>query len=94
MFGDVKQRVRDCVLHFVSCERAGEIIERDNLKSCVQMIELMGTAATAKHVGSIMEASKLPMVLDIYISDLEEPFLDVRLHIECLFNILLNEFIC
>ena len=77
VFGDVKQRVRDCVLHFIACERAGDIIERNNLKSCVQMLELMGTAATVMNVGSILEASKLPMNLDIYISELEEPFLDV-----------------
>lgn len=76
VFHDVKERVRTCVLHFIDLERCGTSIERDQLKSCVQMFELMGMAANVSDVKSIIEASKLPTDISIYLTELEQPLLD------------------
>ena len=72
----VRKRVRECVLHFMAQERSGVNVDRDQLKSCVQMFELMGMAANVSDVKSIAEATNLPTDISIYRMELERPLLE------------------
>jgi cullin 1 len=76
VYHTISSRVRDCILHFVACERSGEFIQRSQLKSCVQMIETMGIASVEKKIENMAKIQKLKVNLEIYTTTLEEPFLN------------------
>lgn len=76
-FGDTCSRVRAGVLEMINRERGGDIIDRDQLATCIEVFVVMGlcrgpNARTLKTVDMML---RMQPELDVYIVDFETPFL-------------------
>mmetsp|Transcript_36103 Transcript_36103/g.62450 ORF Transcript_36103/g.62450 Transcript_36103/m.62450 type:complete len:709 (+) Transcript_36103:68-2194(+) len=76
-FGDTCERVRAGALDMINRERAGNEIDRNQLKNCVEVFIVMGLCrgSGSKDLKSVDKMLKMNPELDVYIKDFEEPFL-------------------
>jgi len=75
VFSNTSSQVCKCMLEVINDERRHEQVDEAQLKECVSIFEIMGMAHALKDLQSIKQAMHRPMILDIYTSEFERPFL-------------------
>lgn len=75
IFGNIKQKVCDCVLHFIDKERDGLYIDNAKLKNCTQMVEIMGMAANSRDIKELSKIETKHHNLSIYVKYIENQFI-------------------
>uniref|UniRef100_A0A7S2H4D2 Cullin family profile domain-containing protein n=1 Tax=Octactis speculum TaxID=3111310 RepID=A0A7S2H4D2_9STRA len=77
-FQSTHSRVRTGVLDMINKERAGDQVDRDELKNCIEVFEVMGLCSgpsAKKDLKSVDKMLKMTPELDVYTRDFEEFFL-------------------
>lgn len=75
-FGQTCERVRQGVMELINSERAGNQIDREQIKSCIEVFVVMGLTQINQNIRAVSEISKMPPRLEVYETEFETFFLD------------------
>lgn len=75
-FGNTCDRVRNGLMDLINSERGGSQVDRDQIKSCIEVFVVMGLTQINKNIPSVAALSKMPPRLEVYETEFEIPFLD------------------